>query len=189
MLALALAFLTILGIAAPSAPQSTPANTSAGVFSSISLYRGNWQVTPGMSGSTPETLSNHCKEFSEDYACQQTVNGKVGPLIVFVYTGPYNTQAILPNGFAQGRGDLLIEGQRWTFSGNSTDSGKLPTFAPSMTGMVTIRFISKLPIPRTARPGSLTIRAMNAEPSRSSSRQRLHIPVVHTRRRLVPRDR
>ncbi len=131
MLALAFAFLTTLGMAAPTAPQSTPAHTSDGVFSSISLYQGNWRVTPGMSGSAPDTLSNHCEEFREYYACQQTVNGKVGALIVFVYagtTGHYNTQAILPNGFAQGRGDLLIEGQRWTFSGESTDGGKTTNF-------------------------------------------------------------
>ncbi|MHB1672764.1 MAG: hypothetical protein ACYCSP_00790 [Acidobacteriaceae bacterium] len=131
MLVLAFAFLTTLGIAAPATPQATPVPSSARVFSSVSLYQGNWQVDPGMSGKGPDTLSNHCEEFTEYYACQQTVNGKVGALIVFVYagtTGHYNTQAILPNGFAQGRGDLLIEGQRWTFSGKSTDSGNTTYF-------------------------------------------------------------
>ncbi|MGB8478948.1 MAG: hypothetical protein WCE63_08915 [Acidobacteriaceae bacterium] len=131
MFALAFAFLMTLGIAASATPQSALSPSPAGVFSPISLYQGNWQVTPGMSGSAPDTLSNHCEEFSEYYACQQTVNGKVGALIVFVYagtTGHYNTQAVLPTGFAQGRGDLLIEGQRWTFSGKSTDSGKTTYF-------------------------------------------------------------
>lgn len=131
MFALAFAFLTTLGIAAPFTSQPTSASSLAPVFSSISLYQGNWQATPGMSGSAPDTISNHCEEFSEYYACQQTVNGKVGALIVFVYagtTGHFNTQAILPNGSAQGRGDLLIEGQRWTFSGKSTDSGKTTYF-------------------------------------------------------------
>ncbi len=131
MFALAFAFLTTLGFAAPFTSQPTSASSSASVFSSISLYQGNWQATPGMSGSAPDTISNHCGEFSEYYACQQTVNGKVGALIVFVYAGTtrhFNTQAILPNGSAQGRGDLLIEGQRWTFSGKSTDSGKTTYF-------------------------------------------------------------
>jgi hypothetical protein len=131
MIALAFAFLTTVAISVPNAPQPTPAPAATPAFSSISLYQGNWQVTPGMSGSAPDTLSNHCEEFTEYYACQQTVNGKVGALIVFVYAGTpghYNTQAILPNGFAQGRGDLMIEGQRWTFAGKNTDGGKTTYF-------------------------------------------------------------
>lgn len=131
MLALAFAILTAPGIAASSTPQTAPIPNPVGVFSSISFYEGNWQVTPGMSGSVPDVLSNHCEEFTEYFVCQQTVNGKVGALIVFVYggtTGHYNTQAILPGGAAQGRGDLLIEGQRWTFSGKSEDRGKATYF-------------------------------------------------------------
>ncbi len=131
MFALAVVFLAAFAISVQTTPQTTLAPGSAQAFSPISLYQGTWQVTPGMSGSAPDTLSNQCEEFTEYYACQQTVNGKAGALIVFVYTGTtgqYNTQAILPNGFAQGRGDLLIEGSRWTFSGKKTDGGKTTYF-------------------------------------------------------------
>lgn len=131
MLALAFAVLTTLGFSAPASapPAASPVTTA--IFSSVSLYQGNWQVSPGTPGKGPDTLSNHCQEFTEYYACQQTVNGKVGALIVFVYggtTGHYNTQAILPTGFAEGRGDLLIEGQRWTFLGKSIDGGKTTVY-------------------------------------------------------------
>ena len=131
MLALAFVLLATFAIPVPSTPQTTLAPGSAQAFSTISLYQGTWQVTPGMSGSEPDSLSNQCEEFTQYYACQQTVNGKVGALIVFVYAGTsghYNTQAVLPNGFAQGRGDLLIEGPRWTFSGKNTDGGKTTYF-------------------------------------------------------------
>ena len=131
MLALSFALLTTLGLAASASAQTAPAPVSTPVFSPISLYQGNWQVNPGMSGSEPDSISNHCDEFTEYYACQQTVNGKVGALVVFVYAGTighYNTQAILPTGFAQGRGDLLIEGQRWTFLGKNTENGKTTSY-------------------------------------------------------------
>jgi len=109
-----------------------------------------------MTGSVPDTLSNHCEEFTKYFACQQTVNGKVGALIVFVYggkTGHYNTQALLPDGAAQGRGDLLIEGQRWTFQKKKNITTERPTSAPSMTGTAVIKFISKSHIPRMAKAG------------------------------------
>jgi len=61
------------------------------------------------------------------FACQQTINGKPGALIIFVPSGQpghYYTQAVLQEGFATGRGELQIEGERWTYSSKSDQNGR-----------------------------------------------------------------
>src|ERR1035437_2329258 len=121
MLTLALVFFLMTAAPATPAPAlASQAPVATDFFSPIFLYQGTWQVPPGMPGTGADTIANQCREFTEYFACQQTVNGKVGALVVYVYggtTGHYNSQAILPKGFATGRGDLLIEGERWTFPG------------------------------------------------------------------------
>jgi hypothetical protein len=101
------------------------------LFAPIALYQGTWQVTPSFSGTGTDTLRNDCREFTESYACQQTVNGHVGALIVFAYAGTpghYHTQPIQPSGAALGRGDLTINASQWTFSGKDTQDGKTTYF-------------------------------------------------------------
>lgn len=113
----------LLAFAAAAQPTPKPAN----IFAPISLYQGNWRATAMKPGDGPDLLSNHCHEFGTYYTCQQTVNGKVGALIVFVSAGApghFHTQALLPNGRAIGRGDLLIEGSHWTYSSQDTEKGK-----------------------------------------------------------------
>lgn len=100
------------------------------VYAPLSLYQGNWEVTPSnlAKGAKPDRLSNDCSRTGKFFACQQTVNGKPGPLIVFIPTetaGQYHTQVILPDGHATGRGDLEIKGDHWTYSGKAEEGGKV----------------------------------------------------------------
>lgn len=100
--------LLLLRPAQKSASSSDP-------FAPITLYEGVWKVTPSFSGTGTDTLRNDCRRFTEFYACQQTVNEHVSALVVFVYAGTpghYHTQPIEPSGAADGRGDLMIDGNR-----------------------------------------------------------------------------
>lgn len=100
-------------------------------FAPVTLYEGVWQVMPSFSGSGTDTLRNDCRRFTGFYACQQTVNGRISALVVFVYAGTpghYHTQPIGPSGAADGRGDLTIDGNQWTFSGKDTKDGKTTYF-------------------------------------------------------------
>ncbi len=124
---LAFAIVFFLFLAAPQQP-SVASNEpgQSDVFAPFALYQGTWQATPGIAGMAVDVIANQCHEFTEYFACQQTVNGKVGALVVYVYAGTaghYNTHAILPTGVYTGPGDLVIEGNRWTFSGKTTHAG------------------------------------------------------------------
>ncbi|MHB8303377.1 MAG: hypothetical protein ACYDC6_11150 [Acidobacteriaceae bacterium] len=118
----ALALVLFLLTSAPKTPARVPPN----VFAPIAAYQGTWRAVPSMSGSGADVLSNQCHRFTEYMACQLTVNGKVGVLVVYVPAGTagnYYTQAILPQGNATGIVDLRIEGGLWTFSSKETVSG------------------------------------------------------------------
>jgi len=95
-------------------------------FESLWLYQGTWQVNKA--GAAPDKLQNDCAEIGHFFLCQQTVNGKVGALIVFTpaeTAGHYYTQAIMADGKASGRrGDLEIQGDRWTYPSKEEAGGK-----------------------------------------------------------------
>jgi hypothetical protein len=85
------------------------------------LYQGTWHVTRKSAGANakPDELKNQCALVGKFFACQQTVNGAVTALLIFVTTnqpGHYATQNVLPEGRATGRGDLEISGNRWVFT-------------------------------------------------------------------------
>lgn len=95
----------------------------------LSLYEGAWQVTPSNrpAGSKPDLLVNECALIGRYFACQQTVNGKAGGLLIFIPSGSpghFYTQTIMPEGRATGRDDLEITGDRWTYSSQRLDQGK-----------------------------------------------------------------
>ncbi len=81
-------------------------------------------------GAKPDELVNQCVLVGKFFACQQTVNGETGSLLVFVpanTAGHYYTQTVMLTGRAGGRGDLEIEGYHWTY--NSTwDQGGTTTY-------------------------------------------------------------
>jgi hypothetical protein len=98
-------------------------------FEPLWQYQGTWEVTRRVPGLAPTTnkLQNDCAEIGQFFLCQQTVDGKVAALITFVggeTKGRYYTQAVLPDGHANGRGELEIEGDRWTFPSQEEANGK-----------------------------------------------------------------
>jgi hypothetical protein len=97
------------------------------VYGPLWLYQGGWQIATKNGEGKPAHLENQCALVGKYFTCQQTVNGKVGALIVFVPAekpGHYYTQAILPEGHATGRGELEIDSDHWTYSGKDEVDGK-----------------------------------------------------------------
>ncbi len=95
-------------------------------YAPLQLYDGAWTVTMRDAGKTStDSLVNDCHLFGRYFACQQTVNGKVGALVVYVpgeSRGQYFIQNVLPDDSAVGRGELTVEGTRYTYSSHNTDS-------------------------------------------------------------------
>jgi hypothetical protein len=60
-----------------------PAPSDDAQYAPLWLYQGNWIVTPknAVAGAKPDRLENQCGKIGRYFACQQTVNGKVGSLI------------------------------------------------------------------------------------------------------------
>ena len=97
-------------------------------YAPLRLYEGTWQVTQTTpAGRQPDRLVNDCAQIGHYFACQQTVNGKPGPLVVFIpeiVPGHYHTQVVLPDGTALGpSGSLTIAGDRWTYLGQPSAKG------------------------------------------------------------------
>jgi hypothetical protein len=118
----------VLGILALAAVAASRAADDS-VYASLWLYQGNWIASPKdlALGASPDQLTDDCALVGKYFTCQQTVNGKIGALLVFVPAetpGHYYTNAILPQGFAGGRGELEISGERWTYSSKSVDGDK-----------------------------------------------------------------
>jgi|SRR5579864_1869203 len=117
-----LAMLALTAVAASRAADDS-------VYTPLWLYQGNWIASPKdlALGASPDQLSDECALVGKYFTCQQTVNGKIGALLVFVPAetpGHYFTNAIVPQGYAGGRGELEISGDRWTYSNKSVDGDK-----------------------------------------------------------------
>jgi hypothetical protein len=98
-------------------------------YAPLWLYEGSWQLSPVPlpTGAKPDRIDNHCHLFGKYFACQQTINGVIGFLIVFVPDGKpghYFVQSLTPEGRPTGRADLDIAGDHWTYSRQLDDSGK-----------------------------------------------------------------
>lgn len=88
-------------------------------------YQGTWQVAA--SGQKPYELVNECAVVGKYFACQQTINGKAGGLLVIIPTGQpghYYTQTIMPEGRATGRDDLEISGTQWIYRSRRQEGSK-----------------------------------------------------------------
>ena len=107
----------------------TSAQGAADPYAPLRLYEGAWQVTstPTPAGKKPDRLVNDCAQIGRYFACQQTVNGKPGALVVFIpgtLPGHYHTQIVLPDGAALGpAGTLTIIGDHWTYLGEPDAKG------------------------------------------------------------------
>jgi hypothetical protein len=114
--------LLVLALFYPSAGAPPPGGPT---YAPLWLYQGAWRSTD--KNGKIDRLENQCSLLGVYFACQQSVNGKTGSLIVFIPTGKpggYHTQAVLPEGWAAGRGDLVIEGDRWTYSSKDVENDK-----------------------------------------------------------------
>ena len=104
------------------APAIAPAAASD-PFAPLALYDGDWTVRAehpwsGAPTGATDRLQSRCHHFTLYFACEQTVNGTPQALIVYTATatpGHLNTRTIAPNGLAGGRGDLALDGARWTY--------------------------------------------------------------------------
>ncbi len=125
-------FGTALGCALSApfvASAASPVQGSAAdpVYAPLWLYDGMWQMSSA-AGAKGDILLNQCGVTGKYFACQQTVNGKLAALIIFIPTekaGHYLTQAVLPDGRAMGRGELEIDGGHWTYHSKDEEDGKM----------------------------------------------------------------
>ncbi len=100
----------------------------ANVYEPLWLYNGTWNISKA--NEKPDELLNQCALVGSYFACQQTVNGTPSELLIFLPAkdaGHYYTQSVMPDGRAGGRGDLQIDGDKWTYS-SSWDQGGKSTF-------------------------------------------------------------
>jgi hypothetical protein len=105
---------------------------------SLSLYAGTWTVTRSKAspGSKPEELRNRCTSVGKYFACEQSVNGDVTGLLLMIPGGKpgfYNTQTVLPDGRATGKGELAISGNQWVFSTIWNSGGKTVRYRTTNT--------------------------------------------------------
>ncbi len=102
------------------------ASASESAYAPLRLYEGSWRVTR-KDKAQPDDLKNQCSQIGKYFACQQTVNGAVSALLIFIPTdkpGHYVTQSVNPQGRGLGKGDLQISGDRWVFSSTWDEGGK-----------------------------------------------------------------
>jgi hypothetical protein len=115
-------------------------------YDPLRLYDGPWAITMHDGDKThTDSLVNKCSRVGDFYVCQQTVNGKVGSLVVFVpaaEAGRYYVQGISREGSATGRTELNIDGSHWVYQSKGDDNGKTTWYrtANDFTGNDRIHF-------------------------------------------------
>lgn len=110
-------------------PGTSPRIAEHAIYAPLWLYNGGWKVTKKdlAAGAKPDELLNECAQVGRYFTCQQSVNGVPSELLVFLpakTAGQYYTQSIMPDGRAGGRGDLAIDGDKWTYLSNWNQGGK-----------------------------------------------------------------
>jgi hypothetical protein len=121
-----------------SLPLRTGAAAPPPADTALSRYAGTWSVTraSGTAGSKPEELRNQCTTLGKYFACEQSVNGSVTGLLLIIpasQSGTYNTQTVLPDGRATGKGELVISGNQWVFSSIWNSGGKTMRYRTTNT--------------------------------------------------------
>lgn len=87
------------------------------VYAPLWLYQGTW-IMMRASSSKADTLTNECTRTGKYLECQQTTDGELSGLIVFVPRGTpghYYVNGVTADGLAFGRMELEIDGDRWTY--------------------------------------------------------------------------
>ena len=140
----------LIGLIGSASLVTVRAASTPDVYAPLRLYEGAWQVTQTTPAPkkprTPDRLINDCAQIGRYFACQQTVNGKPGPLVVFipdVPPGHYHTQIVLPDGVALGPpGTLTIAGDHWTYLGKPDAKGVRYRTINVFSGRDHIHFVS-----------------------------------------------
>jgi hypothetical protein len=114
-------------------------------YAPLRLYDGAWTVTlrDGSGKTTTDSLVNDCHLFGQYFACQQTVNGKVGALVVYVKgeaPGQFYIQNVLPDDRAAGRGELTVAGSHYTYADHDESSTHWWRTTNEFTGSDRIHF-------------------------------------------------
>ena len=120
--------IILLGFLASLLLAGAPPASDSGL-APLRVYSGLWHVTrkDAPAGSKPEELKNDCALLGKYFTCQQTVNGAVSGLQIFVQTdkpGHFYTQTVTPQGRATGKGDLETSGDHWVYSSYWDQGGK-----------------------------------------------------------------
>jgi hypothetical protein len=113
--------LIVLAVLAVASQTGHKAKSADAIYAPLWQYQGTWQVTRKSADkeTKPEQLVNQCALLGKYFACQQTINGSEGALLIFIPAGQpghYYTQNITPEGRATGKADLEISGNSWTYS-------------------------------------------------------------------------
>src|SRR5579884_3481651 len=106
-----------------------PALLALDPYEPLRLYNGAWTSHDHnpKSGDSITHIVNTCGLVGRFFACQQVVNGAAPTVMLYLPSGPpghYYTQALSSELQAYGRGELQIDGNRWTYSGQGEENGK-----------------------------------------------------------------
>jgi hypothetical protein len=101
-------------------------------YAALKLYDGKWLVMPSDGPKEGVHLENHCAKTGLFFACEQVVDGKTVALVVFRPTTKlpggaqeYRSTALVPeDGSSGGWNGLTIEGDRWVYTWDVTESAK-----------------------------------------------------------------
>ncbi len=117
---------------------------AADPYAPLWLYNGTWRITK--KNGPPDTLINRCALVGRFFACEQTVNGTPGALLIFIPApnkpGQYYTQNVMPEGRASGRADLQITGDKWVYTSTWDQGGSTVYYRTTntLTGKNKIHF-------------------------------------------------
>jgi hypothetical protein len=117
------------------------------MYGPLWLYKGTWDATRTAPTPKRDVIANDCSRVGRYFICQQTVNDTMSGLIIFLpraKRGLYVTQGVNAEGFALGRGTLVIDGDHWTYGSvdRSNDSTTYYRTTNVFTGKDRIHFES-----------------------------------------------
>lgn len=106
--------------------------TAPNPLDALLVYNGTWHVKvdhpfSGGPAGTVDTLESHCTRTTAFVTCEQSVNGKVLELMVYTAAptpGHFYTKFIQPDNMSAPRGELILDGNHFTYLDKATVDGK-----------------------------------------------------------------
>ncbi|MEO8802972.1 MAG: hypothetical protein ABI304_11585 [Rudaea sp.] len=121
--------VAVLGIGAPATAAGVePASAYAGTWKAEITYR---QTPYSQAHVDVNTVINDCWHSAEFQACHQTVDGKSGALIVYLYRPDqkaYAIRTIAPDSGAVNSAILIVKGNVWMYPWDDVVKGKTMHF-------------------------------------------------------------